>query len=212
MGLQGLIRLILPKEDHFYAFLERQATAARDAAKAFAAFKDGKTAAAVRDAVQEFEHEGDKIVHEMEEALAKTFVTPIDREDLQSLSSVIDDVIDLTNYAARASALYGIDKPSPAMVKLSDVLVRCTEAINATMPNLRKHGYPAIIEDSHKVRTLEKEADAIFREAVSALFGDATIDARVLMREKEVLQDLETAVNHCQHVADRLTNLAVKHG
>ncbi len=212
MGLQGLIRFILPREDHFYPNLERQAAANVEAAKAFAAFKEGTAATSVRDSVQVIEHKGDAIVHEMEVALAKTFVTPIDREDLHKLSSELDDILDLTNYAARASALYGVDKPSAAMVRLAGVLVRCTEAIEATMPNLRHHRYAAIIEASHKIRELEKEGDGVFREAVSALFSDVAIEPKVLLREKEVLQDLETAINHCQHVADKLTNLAVKHG
>ena len=103
MGIQDVIRWFMPREDHFYGFLERQATAAHDGAKALAKFStNGATAQQARDAVQKIEHEGDGIVHEMEEALAKTFVTPIDREDLQKLSSELDTVLDLTNGAIRA--------------------------------------------------------------------------------------------------------------
>ena len=134
MGMQSVIRFLLPREDHFYDFLERQAVVAHRGAHALRSFKDGDVAR-VRDAVQFLEHEGDKIVHEMEEALAKTFVTPIDREDLQKLSSELDDVLDLMNATVRAAALYGVGRATEPMMKLIDVLVRCTEMLEATIPN-----------------------------------------------------------------------------
>src|SRR5258708_32218166 len=82
MSVQGVIRWFLPREDQFYDFLERQAAVAHEGVKAFARLKEpGASSKDVREAVQALEHEGDKIVHEFEEALARTFVTPIDRED-----------------------------------------------------------------------------------------------------------------------------------
>ena len=138
MGMQSVIRFLLPREDHFYDFLERQAVVVHKGAHALRSFKDGDVTR-VRDAVQLLEHEGDKIVHEMEEALAKTFVTPIDREDLQKLSSELDDVLDLMNGTVRAAALYGVGRATEPMMGLIDVLVRCTEMLEETMPDLRKH-------------------------------------------------------------------------
>src|SRR5690349_5232147 len=108
MGLQQVIRFLLPKEDHFFDFLEKQAECARDGARAFARFEPA-VAAKVRAEVQEIEHRGDRFVHEMEEALAQTFVTPIDREELQKLSKELDDILDLTNGAARACELLGVE-------------------------------------------------------------------------------------------------------
>jgi uncharacterized protein len=148
----------------------------------------------------------------MEEALAKTFVTPIDREDLQKLSSELDDVLDLMNGTIRAAALYGVVRPTEPMLKLIDVLIRCTELLEMTIPNLRKHRYKDLVESARAIRKLEKEGDAIFRSAVSALFHDSLIDAKQLLREKEVLEDLENAIDVANNVADTLTNLAVKHG
>src|ERR1700761_6805182 len=114
MGLQSVVRFLLPREDHFYDFLERQAIVAHKAPVCLRAFGEGEVSR-VREAVQILEHDGDKIVHEMEEALARTFVTPIDREDLQKLSSELDGVLDLTNGAIRACVLLGVDKPTDAM-------------------------------------------------------------------------------------------------
>jgi uncharacterized protein Yka (UPF0111/DUF47 family) len=212
MALQGLVRWLLPREDHFYDYIETQGTLCLDAAKALAGFKEGQAAEQVRDAVQVIEHKADDYVHKMEDALARTFVTPIDREDLQKLSSELDDVVDLTNLAARACVVYGVTKASPEVSKLMDLLVQCTTVLKESLPRLRRHDYSGLIEQSRALRQLEKDADAIFRGAVSNLFSNPGIDAKQLLREKEVLEDIERAVDHCDNVADLLSNLAVKHG
>lgn len=211
--IQAFIRFLLPREDHFYEFLERQAKVAHDGALALNKFAtNGKTAAQAREAVQAHEHEGDKIVHEMEEALAKTFVTPIDREDLQKLSAELDSVLDLTNGAVRACDMLGVDKPNEPMSKLIQIIVDCTAKIDEAMPKLRKHEYTEIVALARQVRALEKDADRVYREAVSKLFHDPEVDAKVLIREKTVLEDLENAIDQCDSIADTLANLAVKHG
>ncbi len=211
--LQGLIGWFLPKEDHFYDYLERQATAAHNGAKALARLKEPDiTIEQVREAVQAHEHEGDKVVHEMEEALAKTFVTPIDREDLQRLSAQLDDILDLANGTARAFVLYGVGRPTAAMVTLMELLERATSQLAAAMPKLRKHEYSQLLDASRGIRDLEKEGDKVFREAISALFHDQSIDARRVLREKEVFEDLENAIDQCELVAETLVNLSVKHG
>ena len=211
MGLTAIIRFLVPKADHFYAFLERQAAVAHEGAVALATFVEGN-GAAVRDAVQVFEHQGDRIVHELEEALARTFVTPLDREDLHSLSTTIDDILDLTNGAARSCTLFAVERPSEAMVKLMAILVRCTEVLKAVMPKLRDNSYAEIMDDVKGIKLLEKEGDQIYRNALSALFRDPAIDAKELLREKGVLEHLENAIDSCEDAAERLTNLAVKHG
>jgi predicted phosphate transport protein (TIGR00153 family) len=210
--LQGIVRRLVPREDHFYLFLEGQAAAAHEGALALRRFTDGASATAVRDAVQELEREGDRIHHAMEEALARTFVTPIDREDLQKLSSELDDILDLTNGAIRAAVLYGVEKPTEPMSKMMSILVQCTGVLKDAVPNLRTNAYAKITEGTHALRELEKDGDAIYRESVSALFHDEAVDAKELLREKQVLEDLENAVDHCETVGDTLAHLAVKHG
>lgn len=222
MGFQDVIRFLLPREDHFYDFLEQQAKAAHDGAKALAKFADETaTAEEARASVQDFEHSGDKIVHDMEEALAKTFVTPIDREDLQKLSSELDTILDLTNAAIRACVMLGVDKPTDAMKELIHLIVKCTAKVAEIVPKLRKHEYHEIVAAARELRKMEKEADAIYREAISVLFRAETSnapfrqgasDARVLIREKTVLEDLENAIDQCDSIADTLTNLAIKNG
>lgn len=212
MAVQSLIRWLLPRDEHFYVFLERQSVVAHEAAVALAHFGRDQSPAQVREAVQAQEHAGDKLVHEMEEALAATFVTPIDREDLHRLSSELDSIADLANSAARTCDLFGVDQPTAAMTALIDLLVRCTARLRETLPLLRQHRYAELVEAARQTRAFEKEADTVYREAISALFHDAGIDARRLLREKEVLDRLEQALDQCELVADTLINLAVKHG
>jgi predicted phosphate transport protein (TIGR00153 family) len=213
MGLQDVIRFFLPREAHFYDFLERQAKAAHDGAKALNKFAtNGQSTKDARDAVQKIEHEGDRIVHEMEEALAQTFVTPIDREDLQKLSSELDTVLDLTNAAARACDMLGVKKPTEPMKKLIAILLKATAKIDETIPRLRKHQYGDVVIAARELRKIEKEGDAIYREAVSKLFQDEGVDAKALIREKTVLEDLENALDQCDAIANSLANLSVKHG
>jgi hypothetical protein len=143
--------------------------------------------------------------------LGRTFVTPIDREDLQKLSKRLDDITDLCNAAARACVLFGVNKPTPPMCVLIENLVASTAELAATVPFLRKHDYHKVQSGSKKIKQLEKDSDVVFRDAISRLFHDPTIDAKDILREKEVLDDLEKAVNRCEQVADALTSIAVKH-
>ncbi len=214
MGLQSIVRWLLPKADHFYGFLERQAKVAHDGALALARFgaAEGGSAQAVSEAVQILEHEGDRIVHEMEEALAKTFVTPLDREDLQRLSSELDDVLDLTNATARVAILYGVEKPTEAMTRIIGILVESTRVLGDLVPLLRKHRYGEIVDIARGLRKFEKDADALYRQEISRLFHAPDLDPRELIRQKTVLDDIELAVDKCEHVASTLTNLAIKHG
>ncbi|MBX5483265.1 MAG: DUF47 family protein [Myxococcaceae bacterium] len=213
MGLQSVVRWFLPREDRWFEFLEKQVSIADESAKSLATFRDVSVSAEdVRAKVQALEHEGDKLVHELEEELARTFVTPIDREDLQRLSIEIDAITDLANATARACALLGVQQPSAAMVKLMDVLTRCTAQLRQAVPRLRTHEYTTLISEARGIRALEKEGDQIYREAISRLFKDPAIDAKVLLRDREVLDDLENAIDHCEQLAQSLINLAVKHG
>jgi hypothetical protein len=93
-----------------------------------------------------------------------------------------------------------------------EVLDRTTGKMADAMPCLRKHDYKAVVDACRDMRQLEKEADAIYRNAMSALFREASIDPKRLLREKEMLEHIEQAIDHCEHVAKTLANLAVKHG
>lgn len=213
MALQDLIRWLLPREDHFFDYLEQQADVAHEAAQAMARFReDGMTAEKLTEAVSELEHRGDAVVGDIEDALARTFVTPIDREDIHKLSNDLDDVVDLMNLAARTCHLLGVDRPTQPMLQLIDTLVEATRQIKEAVPMLRRRAYGHLTGLARTLRQLEKDGDQTFRQALKQLFQANNLDVRQLLREKEVLEDLENAIDCCDHVAETLGSLAIKHG
>jgi len=213
MPIQSIVRFLVPTEGRFYDFLEQQGQLALEGAQALSRFAREKVPPEeVREAVQAVEHRGDAVVHEMEETLARTFVTPIDREDLKKLSDELDDVLDLTNGAARVCVLMGIDTPTQPMLDLISQLVASTEVLARAVPHLRKHEYQELVEASRTLRKIEKESDRIYRDAIRRLFHDPAVDAKTLLREKEMLDDLETAIDRCEHAGETMAHLAIKHG
>jgi uncharacterized protein Yka (UPF0111/DUF47 family) len=213
MGLQNIIRWLLPREEHFFDILERQSNAVRDGSVALARFGEGEgTLISVRDAVQEWEHQGDRLFHEMEDALALTFVTPLDREDLHRLSAELDGVLDLANAAIRACDMLGVESPTVPMKRLIALILQSSELIQRAVPLLRKHDYAQIVALGREIRKIEKQGDRVYREAISELFRNPNVDAKVIIREQSVLDDLENAIDACEAVAKILGNLAVKHG
>ncbi len=209
--LNAFLRLVRPRADHFYSFLEQQAQLAHDGAKALAEITvDDADLVRVRDRIQELEHQGDTQVHGMLDALSATFVTPIDREDLQRLSKRIDDILDLTNATSKACVTFAVERPTTAMRLLIAKLVESTNLLNQAVPKLRTHAYPEAIRICARVAISEKDGDVVYRDAISKMFHDPAIDAKTILREREVLDDLEKAINRCEQVADLITTVAVK--
>jgi uncharacterized protein len=210
MGLQSVIKWFLPKEDKFYAILEKQGKLTHETAIALAEFGNHDNVT-VSEGVQDLEHEGDALVILLEEELAKTFVTPIDREDIHNLSIEIDDVIDFCNQAARSAVLFQVSRPTQAMVKLANILVKCTLQLSEVMPSLRKADFAEFHKFKISVKELEKEADKVYRAEISALVTDDS-NFKSFFSQKEVLDKLENAVDRCEDISQLLVNLAVKHG
>ena len=127
--------------------------------------------------------------------------------------------------------MLGVSKPTEPMKKLIHLIGECTAVIDGAIPLLRKHKYHEIVEAARALRLLEKKADTVYREAIRDLFaiqnpseppsdgvyrqptsGEYFADARLLVREKTVLEDLENAIDACDEIADTLTNVALKNG
>lgn len=212
MGLQDIIRWLLPREDVFYGLIEQQGVLLDEAATALAQLAEGAAPVQVHEAVREIEHRADAIVYEIEEQLAAVFVTPIDREDIAQLASALDDIIDYINLTARTFVLFGVPRPTRPMVEMMQVLTTMAGFLRQELPALRRHEYARLIAAGRVIKQHEKDGDRIFRTAVSQLFHDPTIDAKALLREKEVLEDLELAIDKCETVSEQLKHLAVKHG
>jgi uncharacterized protein Yka (UPF0111/DUF47 family) len=212
MSLQNLISWLLPREDHFYDFLEQQAKVAQQAIPVLGQFvEEGADYNAIRIEVTKIEKDGDRIVDEVLQALSNTFVTPIDREDLQRLSKKTDDILDYVNLTARSIVIFALERPTPPMVRQLEILKKSCDILVEIMPCLRTHQYDTLIHGCQRIHALEKEADQAFRTELSRLFHDPTVEAKDILRAREVLDHLETAIDSCDAVAETLMNVAVKH-
>jgi uncharacterized protein len=158
-------------------------------------------------AVEEYEHEGDKITHRMIQTLHQSGMTVADREDIHKLATTLDDVLDLIEGAAFRMAMYKVAKPTPEALRLAALIVRCTEQIVlgvSALPDVNSIQPPCI-----EINRLENEADEVSRAAIAALFtGDAApLD---VIKWKEIYETMETATDRAEDVADLLEEIVLK--
>ena len=159
-------------------------------------------------AVEEYEHEGDKITHRILRTLHQTFITPVDREDIHKLTSALDDVIDLIEASAARMAMYRVSKPTPEAVRLAGIIVRCTDQIVRGVTALPRFEF--IQEHCIEINRLENEADEVARTAIATLFlGD--VPPIEVIKWKEIYETMETATDRCEDVANLLEEISLKH-
>jgi uncharacterized protein Yka (UPF0111/DUF47 family) len=115
------------------------------------------------------------------------------------------------NLSARSLVIFAVQRPSDAMIQLLDTLKQCCDILVEIIPCLRKKQYELLIQGCQRIHMLEKEADAVFRNELSRLFHEPSVDAKDILRAREILDHVETAVDSCDAVAETLTNIAVKH-
>lgn len=212
MGIQRIIRWLIPKEERFFDLLEQQAVVLHEAALTLTKMQwPDAVAKDIEVQVHELEHKGDALVRELQNALARTFVTPIDREDINLLCWRFDDALDLTHLTILTFVLYGVPAWTSPMTTMATLLVECADILRRTLPELRGHAFEAIMESGRAIAKLEHDADDVFRSTIGALFHDEDLKLKELLRQKEVLEALENAVDHCQDAADVLSHIAVKH-
>jgi uncharacterized protein len=157
--------------------------------------------------IKNVEHEADVITHDVIVRINKSFITPFDREDIHSLASKLDDVIDLIDGTARRVVMFRITKPRPAAKRLAEVIVRAAESLEEAVVAIKKPR--TVIEKGQHVKLLEEEGDAIYHEAVGALF-DGNEDPIEVMKWKEVYDTLERTLDQCEDVANVLESIALK--
>jgi len=154
------------------------------------------------------EQEGDRITHDIIHRLNSTSVTPIDREDIFALASALDDVVDYTEEAADFMGLYNIEAPMEQAQQLARVLEDACRNIAQALSRLR--GFQELNHYFVEVNRLENEGDRITREALASLFRGG-IDPMVVIKWKDIFERLEQAIDACEHVANILEGIVVKH-
>lgn len=158
--------------------------------------------------IKEVEHQCDFLTHEIIQRLNKTFVTPIDREDIHSMAKALDDVMDEIDNAAHLIPLYRIDRIRGGARELTRVILEQTDEIRAAVEALEKR--KGVLERTIEINRLENEADRIHKSAVGQLFDDER-DPITVLKWKEILDVLERATDRCEDVANLLENVVVKH-
>jgi predicted phosphate transport protein (TIGR00153 family) len=157
--------------------------------------------------IKELEHEGDRLTRELVDLLNRTFVTPFDRDDMYELSSALDDICDHIDEAAGNIAGYGVTEIRPAAILQARVILRATEKLREAVE--RVDGFRNADRQLHELRDLEDEGDRLNREAVSELFRTED-DAIMIIRWKDIHEQLEEAVDACENAADVLEAILVK--
>jgi predicted phosphate transport protein (TIGR00153 family) len=159
--------------------------------------------------IKEVEHKCDFITHEIIQKLNKTFVTPIDREDIHAMARALDDVMDAIDNAAALVPLYHIDHVRFGARELAHVIAQSCDAMRLAVAALESRS--GVLEHAVEINRLENEADRAHQRAVGQLFDEERDPIRV-MKWKEILDLLEDATDRCEDVANLLENIVVKHG
>ena len=200
---------LLPRDEKFYEMFEKHARVSLEASKILldgvcAGNSSLGTAAAK---IRLLEQEGDEIIHEVYVRLNKTFITPIDPEDIHSLSSHLDNVLDGIEDTAHRIVSYRVDPIPPTVVELCRIVLSCTTSM--------KHAFEAlssskpVAEDCIEINRLEEVGDQLGRDAVSDLFRNEK-DPITLLKLKEIYDFLEHTIDNCEDVATALQNVVVK--
>jgi predicted phosphate transport protein (TIGR00153 family) len=206
----GFKEWIIPQEKHFFDLLENQADVVLEGAEALLDLtKNFDHVAEKRDKIKDIEHKGDELVHITAEELNKTFVTPIDHDDLSKLTSRLDDVLDYIEAASHRMWSYEIKSVPPDMVKLAEIILTSAKEVNHAVKDLRNVSRKnEIIQHCIEVNRLENMADDVTHVAVAGLFKGK--DVIELIKLKEIYEHLEMATDKCEDVADVIKDVFIK--
>jgi predicted phosphate transport protein (TIGR00153 family) len=160
--------------------------------------------------IRDREHEGDEITHEIIRRLNTSFITPMDREDIYALASALDDVMDAVDAVADLFVLHRIEEPLPEMKAQADVLLRAAQQTEEAVRQLERMVRARLEPYWVEINRLENEGDRIYRRAVADLFsGD--YKAMDVLKWKEVIENLEEAVDGLENVANIIESTVLKH-
>jgi uncharacterized protein len=201
---------LIPREEKFYSDFQALADELMHGAAALEEMlSPDEPVWAKAEEIGEIEHKCDSITHEIIQRLNRTFVTPIDREDIHELARSLDDVMDAIDASATLIKLYKLKTIRFGARELAVTITACTKQVRFALEALEKN--KGLITHAVEINRLENEADRIHQEAVRRLFEDER-DPIVVMKWKETLDFLEHATDRCEDVANVLEGVVVKHG
>jgi len=208
---------LMPRDGNFFEMFNQHADRIVEAARAFsqlvAHYGDPNLREQYNRDVDNAERAADRITHDVNKALHKTFITPIDREQIHSLINTMDDVADLLQDSAETMALYDVRHMTEEIVRLTELSVKCCERVKDAVYLLRNIGEASTAEAALKtceeIDKLESDADRVMRTAMSKLFREEP-DVREVIKLKAIYELLETVTDKCEDVANQIEGIVLE--
>lgn len=208
-----IIHWLLPKEEKFFLMLKGQSSIALRGALELKKLVDyfNKLSSSKRKeylkTIKDLEHKGDELSHKIIEILDKTFITPIDKEDIHHLVMLLDDVIDYIKTTAERIIIFKIDRTDSYMKKLSEIVVDIVGTVDRGILRLDK--LKNMNQFYIKVHSLENKGDEIYHAALAKLFERKDVIA--IIKNKEIIEFLENIIDKCETIAKVIESIVVKH-
>jgi len=209
---------LLPREGNFFEMFNQHATRIVEAAHAFSKLVANYDDLALRDKhareVDEAERAADRVTHEVNRAIHRTFITPIDRDQIHTLINTMDDVADLIQDSAETMQLYDVRRVNEEITRLTDLAVKCCERLKDAVGLIGRLSDNATAEAALKtceeIDRLESDADRVMRSAMSKLFREEP-DVREVIKLKAIYELLETITDKCEDVANVIEGIVLEH-
>ena len=203
----------LPREERFFFLLHQSAMNIQDVARRLqdlmANFENVPNKV---QEIKELEEFGDQIIHDITHSLHRTFVTPIDREDILALAGRLDDVIDAIDEAAQYTLEYRIEEPTEYARHLSTIIVSCADELEraTALLSTRSSKFKDILPMAVEINRLENEADRVASRAMGDLF-DNGYDVLDILKWRDIYNDMEEATDRAEDAANVLEGIVLKH-
>ena len=207
----GLRELLIPHDKIYFDMFEKRAGVLKEAAWQLVALtEDFTNVKEKRHEIEKLEHKGDQFTHDIYKQLNTSFITPIDPEEISSLASALDEVLDYIDGATEKMYYYNIGATDAHMIELAKIIHMSTTEIEGAVKGIRSIKDPRYIEERCiEVNRLENLADDVLAHAVTELFK--TNDAITIIKFKDIYEHLETATDYCEDVANVLSDIAIRH-
>lgn len=201
---------LFPKNYDFFKMFDEQAENLHKAVKVLRELEDGKDLNKLSRKMEKIEHAADDITHQIIETLNKTFITPIEREDIAALASDIDDVIDEINKALSRLVIYEIKKIPNEVYKYFDAIEDAISGIARALEKLAKPKHRSeVLKICSEINHIENKADEIHRHTLAKLLNYSK-DAMMAIKLKDIYESLEKVTDFCENVANSLETIIVK--
>lgn len=213
MSLNSIFQYFVPKDKKFFPLFEQAGSNLIEMSKLLKESvntTDLEQRKSLSKKLEDLEHVGDNITHQIHLELGRNFITPFDREDIHALASSLDDVADFIHGASNRMQLYQVEKATEPMIELADLILEATEHVAKALYELKDLKNIRNITDSCvRINSVENKADYIFDKALADLF-EYEKDAISLIKHKEVISAMEDATDKCEDVANVLESILVK--